>query len=128
MRHQKYLILRKTKDLILTRTRKTVEDEEVNNNNDFFNESDDNKYDTPYVRHSNIVRHRPTNLIPNMAGGLVPGEECSVYFQVEDMRKITMEVEKMNTVDDVIHACVLRLSLKTGLKKFWKKEEEEAQK
>ena len=63
-----------------------------------------------------------------MAGGCVPYEDGSVNLHVEDMSKITMEVEKMNTVDDVIHACVLRLSLKTGLKKFGKKGDEEAQK
>ena len=56
-----------------------------------------------------------------MIGGLVPYEEGTVNLQVEDMIKITMEVEKKNTADAVIHACMLQSSLKAGLKKFGKK-------
>ena len=44
------------------------------------------------------------------------------------MSKITSEVEKKNTVEYVIHACMLQLSLKSGLNKFVKKVEEAAQK
>ena len=53
----------------------TVEEEEANNKNDFFedgNKSDNNEDNTPYVRHYTRVRHHPNNLIPNMEGGRVP--------------------------------------------------------
>ena len=59
-----------------------------------------------------------------MAGGGVLYEEVEVNFQVEDMSKITMEVENKNTVDDLINACMLQLFLKAGLKRFGKKGEE----
>ena len=39
------------------------------------NESDNDEDDTPYVKHSTGVRHRPNNLLPNMAGGRIPYEE-----------------------------------------------------
>ena len=68
-----------------------------------------------------MVRHSPNYLIPNMAGGRVQYGEGAVNLQVEDMSNITMEVEKKNTVDDIIHACMLKLSLKAGLKIFGKK-------
>ena len=48
-----------------------IEDKEVNNKNDFFEDgskSDDDEDDTPYVRRSTIVIHRPKHLIPNMPG------------------------------------------------------------
>ena len=51
-----------------------VEDEEVKNNNDFFedgNESDNDEYDTSYVRRSTKVRNHLNNLKQNMVGGLV---------------------------------------------------------
>ena len=44
------------------------------------------------------------------------------------MIKINIEVEKNNTVDDVIYVCMLQLLLKSGLKRFGKKGEEAAQK
>ena len=44
------------------------------------------------------------------------------------MSKITMEVEKKNTVDEVIYSCMSQLSLKDGLNIFGKKGEEDAQK
>ena len=56
-----------------------------------------------------------------MAGGRIPYEEVAVNLQVEDMIKITMKVEKKNAVDDVIHACMLQLSLKAGLNIFGEK-------
>ena len=43
------------------------------------------------------------------------------------MIKITIEVEKNNTVGNVIHACMLQLYLKAGLKIFYKKGEEYVQ-
>ena len=39
-----------------------------------------------------------------------------------------MEAEKKKTVDNVIHACMLQLSLMDGLKRFGKKGEEAEQK
>ena len=63
-----------------------------------------------------------------MEGGREKYEEGTVNLQVEDMSKITMQVEKKNTVDNVIHACMLQLSLKAGLNIFGKKVEEAAQK
>ena len=43
-------------------------------------------------------------MIPKIPSGYVPYEEGTINLQVEDMSKIAMEVEKKNTVDDVIHA------------------------
>ena len=63
-----------------------------------------------------------------MTGGLVPYTEVEVNLQVEDMIKITIEVENKNTVDDVIHSCMLQLSIKDSLKIFGQEEEEAAQK
>ena len=63
-----------------------------------------------------------------MAGVSVPYEEGKVNLQVEDMIKITMKVEKKNTVENAIHAYMLELSLKAGLKRFGKKGEEYSQK
>ena len=51
-----------------------------------------------------------------MAGGCVPYGEGTVKLQVEDMRNITMEVENKNIVDNVIHAYMLQIYLKSGLK------------
>ena len=62
-----------------------VEDEEVRNNNDFFedgNESNNDELKTPYLQHSNRVRHRPNNLISNMAGERVPYAEGLLKLQV----------------------------------------------
>ena len=39
----------------------------------------------------------------NMAGVCVPYEQVKVNLQVEYMSKITVEVEKNNTVENVIH-------------------------
>ena len=39
-----------------------------------------------------------------------------------------MEVYKKNTIDDMIHACMLQLSIKDSLDRFGKKGEEAAQK
>ena len=87
-------------------------------------ESEKDEYNTPYVQRSTIVRHHPNNIISNMSDGYVPYEEGAVNLQVEDMIKITMKVEKKNAVDNVIHACMLQLSLKSVLKIFYKKGEE----
>ena len=43
-------------------------------------------------------------------------------------RVYNLEVKNSNTVDDVIHACMLQLSLKADLKRFGKKGEEAAKK
>ena len=102
-----------------------------NNNNDFFedgNKSDDDEDDTPYVKFSTRVRHRPNNLIPKTEGVSVPYEEGAVNLQVEYMSNITMEIENNNTVDDVIHAYMLQLSIKADLNRFGNKGEEAAQK
>ena len=92
------------------------------------NKSNDDEDDAPSVQRSTRVRHHPKNLIPNIAGGRVPYEEGTLNFQVEDMSNITTEVEKNNTFDDVIHACMFQISLKDGLKRFGKKEEDAGQK
>ena len=63
-----------------------------------------------------------------MPVGRVLYEEGTVNPQVEKNSNMTMEVENKNTVDDVIHACMLQLSLKSVLKRFVKKGEEAAQK
>ena len=67
-------------------------------------------------------------MIPNMSYGRVPYEEGTVNFQVEYTRNVTMEVYKENIVDDMIHACMLQLSIKAYLKRFGNKGEEAAQK
>ena len=108
-----------------------VEGEEVNNKNYFFgdsNERDGNEDDIPYVQRSTRVRHLPNKLIPNMEVVHVTYEEGAVKLQVEDMSKITMEVEKKNTIYDLIHACMLQLSLNDGLKIFYDKGKEDSQK
>ena len=86
---------------------------------------EDNTLDVPRYT---IVRHLPNKLIPNTEGGFIPYEQVEVNLEVEDMSKITMEFEKKNTVDDVINACMLQLSLNDGLKRFRKKGEEDPQK
>ena len=63
-----------------------------------------------------------------MAGGSVPYKKGAVNLQVEYMSNITMEVENKNTAENGIHACMLQLSLKSGLGRFGKKGEEAAQK
>ena len=109
----------------------SVEDKEVNNNNWFLeegNQINNDEYDTPYVQRSTRVIHRPNNLIPNISGGRVPYEEGKVNLQVEYMSKIIMGIEKNNTVDNLINACMLQISLKAVIKIFWKKGEEAEQK
>ena len=63
-----------------------------------------------------------------MEGRHVQYEEGTVNLQVEDMRKINMEVKKNKTVNDVIYAHMLKLSLNAGLKRFGKKGEEASRK
>ena len=109
----------------------SVEDKEVNNKNDLLedgNESNNDGNKTPYIQRYTRVIYLPNNLKPKISGGRVTYEEGKVNLQVEYMSKITTEVEKNNTVDNVIHTCMLQLSLKAGLKIFGKKGEEAAQK
>ena len=91
---------------IINKTKKTktqvnyenaVEDKEVNNKNYFFedgNNSDNDEDNTLYVQRYTILRHLTNNPIANMTGRRVTYEEGEVKLQVEEMSKITMEVEK----------------------------------
>ena len=111
--------------------KEAVKETEVNHNNDFLedgNERNNDEDKTPYVQRSTRVIHRPNKLIPNMSGGRVPYEEGKVKLQVEYMIKITKEIEKNNTFDNVIHACMLQRSLKAVIKRLGKKVEEAAKK
>ena len=80
------------------------------------------------MRRSTRVINRPNNLIPNKAGRSVKSEDVAVKLQVEYTSKITMEVEKKNTVDDVINACMLQLYLKYDQERFGNKGGEAVQK
>ena len=57
-----------------------------------------------------------------------PYEEGAFNLQVEYTKNITMGVEIKNTIEKVIHACMLQLYIKAGIKIFGKKQEESAQK
>ena len=57
----------------------------------------------------------------NISVGRVPHEEGTMKLQSEVMSKIskiTMKVEKNNTLDNVIHAFILQLALKASLNSF----------
>ena len=54
-----------------------VEDKEVNNNNEFFedgNKINEKEVNTPNLQRLTRVRHRPNNLIPNISDRRVPYE------------------------------------------------------